>query len=181
MLSFTRKTDYALISLTHMVGRGDNPCSAREIATTYKMPMPLLMNILKVLTQKGLAQSIRGPRGGYQLAKPPEEINLHEIIAAVDGPVSLVQCLKHPSDARRVLPRRAAQEAEASEDGGQVTCGCDLTGVCPVRTSVHRIHHRLVSFLKQITLAEIADNTACRNLEVDAVSGGMSHEVAHLS
>lgn len=94
MLSFTRKTDYALISLVHIAREKGQCCSAREIASHYGMPMPLLMNILKVLNQHGITRSVRGPRGGYQLAKSPEDITLYEIILAVDGPVALVHCLE---------------------------------------------------------------------------------------
>ena len=73
MLAFTRKTDYALIALTHMAKHSEECNSAREIAGLYGIPLPLLMNILKQMAQRGLAQSVRGPRGGYRLAMPPEK------------------------------------------------------------------------------------------------------------
>ncbi len=170
MLSFTRKTDYALISLTHMACQGSNSSSAREIATRYRMPMPLLMNVLKVLTQHGLARSERGPRGGYQLAKPADEINLHDIIAAVDGPVALVLCV------------RGAQHRDQSAPGERQACGCELTSLCPVRGAVHGVHHRLVKMLKDVTLAELADH-ARQSQSATAITGiGKSeHEIAHLS
>ncbi len=140
MLSFTRKTDYALISLAHLVHASGNCCSAREIATRYGMPMPLVMNILKSLAQQGLIRSERGPRGGYVLAKPPNEITLHDIIAAVDGPVALVYCL----------------DKVAGRNGRGVRAqGCELIGKCPVRSHVHKVHYRLVGFLKDVTLAEM--------------------------
>ncbi len=56
MLTFSRKTDYALIALTHMAYDRDGCSSAREIAGHYGMPLPLLMNVLKQLAQAGLAQ-----------------------------------------------------------------------------------------------------------------------------
>lgn len=140
MLSFTRKTDYALISLAHLVHASGNCCSAREIATRYGMPMPLVMNILKSLAQQGLIKSERGPRGGYVLAKPPGEVTLHDIIAAVDGPVALVYCL---------------DKVVGKNGKGVRASGCELTLNCPVRTHVHKVHHRLVGFLKDVTLAEM--------------------------
>ena len=69
MLSLTRKTDYALIALSHMAHDPEGCCSAREIATRYRVPLPLLMNILKLLTRRGFAKSARGPHGGYRLVK----------------------------------------------------------------------------------------------------------------
>ncbi len=52
MLAFSRKTDYALIALTHMAQHPDECNSAREIANRYGVPLPLLMNILKSMNTK---------------------------------------------------------------------------------------------------------------------------------
>ena len=96
MLTFSRKTDYALIALTHMAQDQNGLCSAREIADYYGMPLPLLMNVLKQLAQAGLAQSARGPRGGYTLALQPEDISLNQVVRAVEGPIKLVHCAGPP-------------------------------------------------------------------------------------
>jgi len=171
MLSFTRKTDYALISLAHcarelVVHKGNVWCSAREIATHYGMPMPLLMNVLKALTQAGLARSERGPRGGYQLAKPPEEITLCEIIEAVNGPFILVKCLEKPDPA-------LAKKAKFGN--------CELSARCPVRPQVCRVHHRLLGFLKEVTLAEITNHSTCHAMvNTTSKSGAQEHEISHL-
>jgi Rrf2 family protein len=140
MLTLTRKTDYALIALTHLAHEPAGYSSAREIAARYNLPLPLLMNLLKLLAQKGLTRSVRGPRGGYTLAKPSNKIALTDIITAVEGPVQLVQCVE-------------MHEEDHNE--------CQLVSCCPVRSPIHRIHDRLVSFLTSITLSDIADNTAC--------------------
>lgn len=220
MLSFTRKTDYALISLAHIARSQGNCCSAREIATHYGMPMPLLMNILKVLNQHGITRSIRGPRGGYQLAKAPKDVTLHDIIAAVDGPVALTHCLEKIvfDDARahekNMSPSQDSSGTEIAPTGAQdlgVGCkdyahgkgngarpepeDCSLRQVCPVRGQVHRVHHRLVAFLQEVTLADIVEKAVWRggvtNVAggdgpaatgfVETTNGGVPrHEVAHL-
>ncbi|MBI4579533.1 MAG: Rrf2 family transcriptional regulator [Planctomycetes bacterium] len=142
MLAFTRKTDYALIALTHMAQHPNECNSAREIAGRYGVPLPLLMNILKLMTQQGLAQSVRGPRGGYRLAAPPEKINLNDIIEAIEGPVQLVQCVDWYENKSR----------------GKLKTGCDLMAACPVRPTISRVHDRLVEFLATVTLADVVDN-----------------------
>jgi len=142
VLAFTRKTDYALIALTHLAQNPQECNSAREIAGRYGVPLPLLMNILKQMSQQGLAQSIRGPRGGYRLAVPPERISLNDIIAAVEGPVQLVQCVDWYKNRVR----------------GKLKSGCDLMAACPVRPTIHHVHARLVEFLSGVTLADIVDN-----------------------
>ena len=165
MLSFTRKTDYALISLAHLAHGAGNCCSAREIATRYGMPMPLVMNILKSLAQHELIKSERGPRGGYHLAKPPAEITLHDIIAAVDGPVALVYC----------LDKTVGKNGRGARAGG-----CEITPNCPVRSHVHRVHHRLVGFLKEVTLAEMTGLLVDKPCEVCAEHKEVQHEIANL-
>ena len=93
MLALTKKTEYALIALTCLSRAEDRWVSAREIAGQYKVPLPLLMNIMKTLTQRGIVRSVRGARGGYVLALPPAEITLEKLILAVEGPVCLTQCI----------------------------------------------------------------------------------------
>jgi Rrf2 family protein len=165
MLSFTRKTDYALISLAHLASAAGNSCSAREIATNYGMPLPLVMNILKSLAQHELIKSERGPRGGYQLAKLPADITLHDIITAVDGPVALVYCLD------KVVGRNGR---------GTRSGGCELTPRCPVQKHVHGVHHRLVGFLKEVTLAEMTGASTGRRCELCDDHKEVRHEIANL-
>jgi Rrf2 family protein len=143
MLAFTRKTDYALIALTHLAQHPEECNSAREIAGRYGVPLPLLMNILKQMTQQGLAMSVRGPRGGYRLAASPEKITLNDIIGAVEGPVQLVQCVDWYQNKAR----------------GKLKTGCDLMAACPVRPTIHRVHARLVEFLAGVTLADVVGNS----------------------
>ncbi len=162
MLTLTRKTDYALIALTHLAHDGQNCCSAREIAKRYGLPLPLLMNLLKLLAQKGLTRSARGPRGGYTLAIPAGQISLDDIIRAVEGPIHLVQCIEHRHD-----------DAEHGHSE------CELVACCPVRSPVHRIHDRLVEFLKGVTLADIADNKAC--CKQDSTATARESEFVHIS
>jgi Rrf2 family protein len=162
MLTLTRKTDYALIALTHLAQAQDHCVCAREIAEKYGLPLPLLMNLLKQLAQRGLTRSVRGPRGGYVLGSPPSQITLHDVIVAVEGPVQLVQCVDGCSD---------EPQAESEEP-------CDLESSCPVRSPIHRIHHRLVQFLATVTLAEIAENSCCRG-RADALSN--ETELLHIA
>ncbi|HSW46806.1 MAG TPA: Rrf2 family transcriptional regulator [Phycisphaerae bacterium] len=166
MLCFTRKTDYALISLAHLVHESGNCCSAREIATHYGMPLPLVMNILKSLAQHDLIKSERGPRGGYTLAKSPPDISLHDIIEAVDGPVALVYCL---------------DKIVGKNGKGARADGCELTPNCPVRSHVHRVHHRLVGFLKEVTLADMTGGPAGPIHLTCDTEKETRHEIANLS
>jgi Rrf2 family protein len=58
-----------------------------EVAQAQKIPVSFLENILTQLRSSGIVRSQRGPEGGYWLAQPAEEVNLAQIIRAVEGPL----------------------------------------------------------------------------------------------
>ncbi len=135
MLALTKKTEYALIAVCHLARVGQQVVSARDIATRYAVRLPLLMNVMKTLNQRGLLRSLRGANGGYRLAVAPAEISLSRLIEAVEGPARLVHCVP-PLDA-------AAHQ-------------CELVGSCPIRLPLFTIHARLNSFLAHTSVADIA-------------------------
>jgi Rrf2 family protein len=85
------KGDYAcraLLSLAlHQAQAG--PTSVRDIAERTGIPQPYLEQILLALKGAGLVRSKRGVGGGYVLARQPSDIVISDILAAVDGPISL--------------------------------------------------------------------------------------------
>ena len=102
MLKLSKKTDYAIILLTHL-GEVNAPVSAQKVAEHYQLPYPMVANILKLLVSAGLIKSTRGQRGGYVLARPAENIILSEIIQVTDNPFTLVECI-HDEDLCKVHP-----------------------------------------------------------------------------
>jgi len=137
MLALTRKTDYALIALSFLADQqqeGAPPVSAKRIAETFGLPLPLLMNILKELAGAKLLTSTRGPRGGYSLAADPESLTLLEVVTAMEGPVRLTPC----ADGLPVV--------------GQ---GCEHAGQCPIRGTVRSLHQRINRFLGEVTLKDL--------------------------
>ncbi len=157
MLSLTRKTEYALIALTHLVRREGKPASARDIAQKYHLPVALLMNTLNELTHHELVRSTRGARGGYRLARSPETITLAEVIDATEGPLKLTACTGHEG------------HVAAEED-------CDLHDVCPLQGPVQWVHSRLEQFLGDVTLAHLASGATLIGLNVSV--GGREQNAA---
>jgi Rrf2 family protein len=84
MLSLSKKVDYALLSLAFLVERKGRILPARAIAQTHGLPLPLLMNILKTLHQKGILCSERGSKGGYQICISLDELSLYDLIEALE-------------------------------------------------------------------------------------------------
>ena len=89
----THKTRYALRSLLFLAEKGgDAPVQLGRIAETQRVPHKYLELIMLDLRKAGLVKSNRGPKGGYLLARAPEEITFGEIVRAMEGPIALVSC-----------------------------------------------------------------------------------------
>ncbi len=134
----TRRTDYALVALAGLARQAD-AASAREMAQQLHLPLPILRNILKVLASGGLLLSSRGPSGGYRLARDPQDISLAEIVEVIEGPMQLVKCC--PADPTESKPR------------------CRLEDSCRIKNNIGRVHERLMEFLHDVTLDQIADES----------------------
>lgn len=139
MLTLTKKTHYALIALSLLAKRSGGVISARQIAETSGLPLPILTNVLKTLANAGIVSSTRGATGGYEPAKPMEAISLHELITTIEGPFHFVQC--------------ATSETQIEKGS------CEHESSCPIRRPAYRIHDRLKAFLKSVSLSEIISDT----------------------
>jgi Rrf2 family protein len=88
-----QKTRYALRSLLYLVERdGETPVQLADIASTQQIPSKYLELIMLDLKKAGLVTSIRGPKGGYTLARDPASISFGEIVRIMEGPIALVPC-----------------------------------------------------------------------------------------
>ena len=85
------KADYAIRAMVELAAAGDGPVKADRISQTQGIPVKFLENIMSDLRNAGLVRSQRGADGGYWLARSPEEINLAQVIRAVDGPLASVR------------------------------------------------------------------------------------------
>ncbi len=84
----TAKADYAVRAVVELAeSTQDSPRKVDEVAQAQSIPVSFLENILTQLRSSGIVRSQRGPEGGYWLAKPADEVNLADIIRAVEGPL----------------------------------------------------------------------------------------------
>jgi len=72
---------------------GGEPVKRRAITEIQRIPDSYLENILTSLKESGLILTIRGARGGYHLAKPPEDVTVLDVVEALQGPVRPVPCV----------------------------------------------------------------------------------------
>jgi Rrf2 family protein len=85
------KADYAIRAMVELAAAGDGPVKGDRLAQAQAIPVKFLENILVDLRRAGLVESQRGSEGGYWLARPATEINLAQVIRAVDGPLASVR------------------------------------------------------------------------------------------
>lgn len=82
----------ALFELTHQYGQ--RLVQTKEIAQLQSLPESYLSQVLIMLRKAGFITSRRGPRGGHSLARPPAEINVAEVINALEGTVAPMFCVE---------------------------------------------------------------------------------------
>lgn len=86
-MSFSSKVEYGLVALMELAGcyATREVLQVAEIAKRQAIPDRYLEQMLAMLRRGGLLTSVRGPRGGYRLNRPPGEITLADIVACLEG------------------------------------------------------------------------------------------------
>jgi Rrf2 family protein len=98
----TTWAEYGLICALHLAKRaGEGPITGREIAARERLPADYVEQILLRLRRAGLVNSTRGARGGYMLAKAPDETSVREVIAASELGTFDLHCVTHPVEEER--------------------------------------------------------------------------------
>lgn len=132
MFRLSRMTDYGIVLMTHLAESDPGSLhNARELALRTQVPHPVASKLLKSLAREGLLASQRGARGGYSLARAPEQISVADLIAVLEGPIGLTECSAHPG--------QCAQEPS-----------------CHVREPWQRINRVVSDALARVTLADLA-------------------------
>ena len=85
------KVDYALRAMAELAAAPPGLTTAEQLATAQQIPPKFLESILAQLRSSGLIASQRGAEGGYQLARPAEEISVAEVIRELEGPIATVR------------------------------------------------------------------------------------------
>lgn len=87
-MKISRSTGYALVAVGYIaLNYKEGAVLAARVSKEYNIPLEYLLKILQQLVRANVLRSKRGPRGGFFLARPSENITLLEIVEAVDGPM----------------------------------------------------------------------------------------------
>jgi Rrf2 family iron-sulfur cluster assembly transcriptional regulator len=101
-MRLSTKGRYAVMAMADLAknGRTDGvqrAVSLAEIAARQEISLSYLEQLFARLRKSGLVQSVRGPGGGYRLAKGAEATVIAEIVLAVDEPIRATRCIGHSS------------------------------------------------------------------------------------
>ena len=143
MIRITKQSDYGILMLTEMASRPfEEVHTARDLAGRIGLSVPMVSKILKPLARGGIVISQRGVKGGYTLARPADRITVGEIIAALEGPIGMTECVTNPGT-------------------------CHQEAHCPVKVNWERISLAVRDALEHIPLSEMLGPEA-----PEAVGGG---------
>jgi FeS assembly SUF system regulator len=131
MIRLGKLTDYGVVLMTYMAREGSAQLrTSRDLAVESKLPLPTVSKVLKKLLESGLLTSHRGIKGGYSLAKKPDQISVADIIVAIEGPIALTEC----------------------SDGVGM---CDVERSCPIKSNQRIVSAVVRGALERVTLAEL--------------------------
>lgn len=133
-MRFSKKSDYALRALCHLASLDrPDPVSIRTLAAEKAIPYRFLQQIVLDLKANGWVNTLPGREGGIQLAKPPGEITVGEVVRFFDGVLAPIGCvsIKH------------------------YEC-CSLESLCPFRWLLLDVRNNTATLLDRTSLADLS-------------------------
>ncbi len=109
---------------------GGSPVFLKDIARREELSEKYLSLIVIPLRNAGLIQSTRGARGGYSLARKPAEINVKDVLQALEGEICIVDCVKN-------------------------TGRCPRISICPTRDVWGMLGEKINEALSSVSLADL--------------------------
>jgi Rrf2 family iron-sulfur cluster assembly transcriptional regulator len=139
-MRLSTKGRYAVMAMADLAGQapgsGDRtkPVALADIAERQDISLSYLEQLFAKLRRSGLVTSVRGPGGGYRLARPSSELRIADIIVAVDEPIAATRC--KPNGAK----------------------GCTKTGArCVTHDLWEELGQQIHIFLSSVSLADVVE------------------------
>ena len=135
-MKLTCASSYALHAVVYMAQqKNDRPVASHKIAQERGIHARFLLKVLKPLVSARVLTSVKGPNGGYKLARPATEISVLEIVEAVDGPIRGQAPPPEPSNKKK-YPQYKPENSEPLYN--KLESVCQQTAE-QVRKSIERI------------------------------------------
>lgn len=142
-MKLSTRGKYGLLAMYELATNGDKPLAIKTIAQRQNLSDAYLEQLFASLKKTGLVRSTRGAQGGYRLTRAPADICIGEILLALEGSVSVTDCVDNPD--------------------------CGQACSCPSRPVFHKIQQGIDDILSRLTLADMLEN--CSDEEVLPVQG----------
>lgn len=136
MIKLSKMTDYAVILLADMAARQNELVNAATLAESTKLPEPTVSKILKALARHNIVASTRGANGGYALNRQPNDINMADIITALEGPIAITDCVEGKS------------------------ASCDRADSCTMKGKWNPVNLAMQSALENVSLKQMIGSNA---------------------
>lgn len=134
-MKLTDYTDYSLRVLIFVAVHPDEPITIQRIADAYAIPKNHLVKIVQRLGQLGYLHTMRGRTGGIRLGKPAKDINVGEVVRAMEPDFNMVQCFQQENR-------------------------CAITPVCGLRGVLNQALVAYFRVLEQYSLQDLVHNPA---------------------
>lgn len=140
-MTLTKKGEYALramiqLGIARSLGRG--LVSMSELAESNRLPLKFVERIFLELREAGYVETQRGKLGGYQIAKPMDQIRMGELVRLIDG---------------RLAPIACASETEYCR------CSCPDEEHCGLRMLMIDVRNAISNILDRYTLGQVVEVT----------------------
>jgi Rrf2 family cysteine metabolism transcriptional repressor len=134
-MRLSKRGEYGLRALQDLAAHyGEGPIPNKDLAERNNIPSRFLEQILLTLKHGQIVRSQKGPRGGYYLARPPQQITLAEAVRLLDGPLAPISCV--------------------SETAFE-PCGCPDMEACGLRRVMKEVRDTVVGMMEGTTLADL--------------------------
>ena len=134
-MKLSSRTRYGMRAILELaLEYGKAPLQIKTIAQREDISNKYLEQLIAMLKASGLVRSLRGPKGGYLLARPPAEIQLKDVFLTLEGPMVPAECLEHPEY-------------------------CSRCTDCATRQIWQELQEAVFGVLESVTLADLVERT----------------------
>ncbi|MFD0697724.1 RrF2 family transcriptional regulator [Paenibacillus sp. GCM10027628] len=148
-MQFSKSTDYALHALIHL-GHSErsNNVGIKELSVTLGVSESYLSKIMSKLRQDGIVRAVPGVNGGYELARPADQITFFDVIQVIEGRQQLFECSNLNSRQHRLLTDEGAAQRDQERSGN-----CE----CLVAKVMDGAERQLHQYLREHTIQSVLD------------------------
>ena len=145
-MRLTTKGRFAVTAMADLAMRGGKaPVTLAAISERQKISLSYLEQLFGKLRRNNIVESVRGPGGGYYLARPSNKISIAEIVIAVDEPLDATKC------------------------GGMGNCQGDQQP-CITHDLWMGLNEKIYGYLEEVTLQQLVENHTSRKHELTPIS-----------